>query len=236
MKRKSVKSAKDLKPIDEISSLWDPLTQEERIYLRENTTYCTFRKNELIYSVGEEPVHLIYLISGMVKIYKDGVGERSQIVRMAKPGDHFAYRAYLANEMYHNTAKALESSSAYLVPVGVLGQIIQSNSKMSWAFIRMLAKRLGVADTRLVTLSQKHLRGRLAEILVSLRDNYGTESDGITLHCRLTRQDMAFLSNMTTSNVIRTLAVFSSERIIEVHGRTVRILDEDKLRSVSKLG
>lgn len=229
-------TADDLKPIDEMSTLWDALTQEERIYLRENTTYSTFKKNQRIYCAGEEPTHLVCLISGMVKVFKDGLGGRSQIVRMARPGDHFAYRAYLANENYRTNATALEASTAYLVPVYVLGQIIQSNSRLAMAFIRMLAKRLGESDARVITLTQKHIRGRLAETIVNLRDNFGVEADGKTLHSRLSREDLASFSNMTTSNAIRTLSTFANEGLIAVEGRTIIIIDEENLRKVSRMG
>ena len=50
-----------------------------------NYTIQTYKKNETIYCEGETPSHLMCLISGKVKIFKDGVGGRSQIIRMIKP-------------------------------------------------------------------------------------------------------------------------------------------------------
>ena len=41
--------SKNISPIDEMSDIWKPLTYEERIYLRENTKYLEFKKNEYIY-------------------------------------------------------------------------------------------------------------------------------------------------------------------------------------------
>ena len=41
-------------------------------------------------------MHLMCLLSGKVKIYKDGVGGRSQIIRVIKNKEYFAYRAYFA--------------------------------------------------------------------------------------------------------------------------------------------
>ena len=78
--------------IDEMNPMWDALTQEERLYLRENTIYQEYKKNEHIYAEGETPRHLICLISGKVKIYKEGVGGRTQILRMVRPSENFGYR------------------------------------------------------------------------------------------------------------------------------------------------
>jgi hypothetical protein len=41
---------------------------------------------------------------------------------------------------------------------------------------------------------------------------------------------------MTTSNAIRTLTTFTKEKLIEVDGRVIRVLDEESLERISKLG
>ena len=229
-------SEKQLKPIDEISPMWQVLTQEERFYLRENTKLHHFRKNEVIYCEGETPKYMICLITGKVKIYKDGVGGRSQIIRFVKPIEIFSYRAFFAKEDYLTSASTLEPTTAYLVPLQVVEQIIQSNNKLALYFIQSLATDLGIDDARIVSLTQKHVRGRLAESLIMLRDNYGVEADSKTIKSRLSREDLANYSNMTTSNAIRTLSNFVSEGVIAVSGRNIKILDEEQLRKISKIG
>ena len=103
-------------------------------------------------------------------------------------------------------------------------------------FIRQLSIDLGVSDERTVNLTQKHIRGRLAESLLFLKDTYGVEEDGCTLSIYLSREDLASLSNMTTSNAIRTLSLFANERLITIDGRKIKIIEEDRLRKISKIG
>ena len=71
--------------LEKISDLCKPLTPEQREYLTENLTVYTFRKNEAIYSEGEFPTQLMCLLSGKVKIFKNGVSGRNQIIRVIKP-------------------------------------------------------------------------------------------------------------------------------------------------------
>lgn len=85
-------------------------------------------------------------------------------------------------------------------------------------FIKQLSVDLGIADERTVNLTQKHIRGRLAESLLFLKESYGLEEDGSTLSIYLSREDLANLSNMTTSNAIRTLSQFATERLITMTG------------------
>ena len=65
---------------------------------------------------------------------------------------------------------------------------------------------------------------------------YGVEEDGFTLSIYLSREDLANLSNMTTSNAIRTLSNFATEKLIAIDGRKIKIIEEDKLRKISKIG
>ena len=66
------------------------------------------QKNETIYCEGETPENLMCLLNGKVKIYKDGVGGRSQIIRVIKDKEYFAYRAYFAEENFVTAAAAFE--------------------------------------------------------------------------------------------------------------------------------
>jgi CRP-like cAMP-binding protein len=132
-------SLKGLRPIDEMSDIWSALTHEERMYLRENTKYQEFKKNELIYKEGEIPEFLYCVIAGKIKIFKDGVGSRQQILRFVKEGENFAYRAYFAGGKYVTSASALESVKAYAVPLNVIRQILESNNRLAMTFITNLS-------------------------------------------------------------------------------------------------
>jgi len=76
----------------------------------------------------------------------------------------------------------------------------------------------------------------LAESLLFLLDTYGFEEDGQTLKVYLPREDMANLSNMTTSNAIRTLSNFANEGVLELYGRQIKILDLAALKRISRMG
>jgi CRP-like cAMP-binding protein len=218
-----------------LKEVWRLLKEQEREVIRTHAVIQQYRKNQQIYVEGEEPVHLMCLLKGKVKIYKEGVGGRSQIIRMIRPIQYFAYRAYFARENYLTNAAAFESSVVCLIPMKVVREIMKHNYEICKFFIRQLSVDLGIADERTVNLTQKHTRGRLAESLIFLIDSYGLEDDN-SINIYLAREDLANLSNMTTSNAIRTLSMFVSEKVIALDGRKIKVLDEDKLRKISKLG
>jgi CRP-like cAMP-binding protein len=218
-----------------LNEVWRLLSEQERLLLRQNASIHHFKKNQQIYCEGDEPKELMCLLKGKVKIYKEGIGGRSQIIRMIRPIQYFAYRAYFARENYLTDAAAFEPSTVCLIPMKVVNEIMKHNYNVCKFFIRQLSLDLGIADERTVNLTQKHIRGRLAESLVFLIDSYGLEEDN-TINIYLAREDLANLSNMTTSNAIRTLSTFVTEKVIALDGRKIKVIDEEKLRKISKLG
>ena len=221
---------------ESIPDLWQPLTEEQRILLAQNFTIQKYKKNETIYCEGETPTHLMCLLTGKVKIYKDGVGGRSQIIRVIKRHEYFACRAYFAEEDYVTAAAAFEPCTICLIPMPTIISLIQENAELAMFFIRQLSIDLGISDERTVSLTQKHIRGRLAESLLFLKDTYGVEEDQCTLSIYLSREDLANLSNMTTSNAIRTLSNFAAEKLIIIDGRKIKLIEEDRLKKISKIG
>lgn len=226
----------DIKVPELIADMWTPLNKEQREFLSNHFTLQNYKKNEVIHCEGETPTHLMCLLSGKVKIYKDGVGGRSQIIRMIKPVEYFGYRAYFAKEDYVTAAAAFEPSIICLIPMTAIMTLVSQNNDLAMFFIKQLSIDLGIADERTVNLTQKHIRGRLAESLLFLKESYGLEEDASTLSIYLSREDLANLSNMTTSNAIRTLSQFATEKLITIDGRKIKIIDEDKLKKISKIG
>lgn len=219
-----------------LPDIWRVLNENEHELLRENARFVNYKKNEVIYFENDTPEDLMCLLKGKVKIYKEGIGGRCQIIRMIKPVQYFGYRAYFAQEPYVTSASAFESSQICFISMKIVEQFLRNNGNLALFFIQLLSVDLGITDERVVNLTQKHIRGRLAESLLFLKDNYGLDEDGVTIGIYLAREDLANLSNMTTSNAIRTLSIFENERIISLDGRKIKIIDEEKLQKISRIG
>lgn len=219
-----------------LSEVWRLLTEKERSVLRNNSVLQHFKRGTVIYSEGDEPRDMMCLLTGKVKIFKEGVGGRNQIMRMIKPIQYFGYRASFAGEDYLTSASAFEESTVCMIPMNVVNKLVMGNMNLAMFFIRQLSVDLGKADERTVNLTQKHIRARLAEALLFLKESYGLEEDGATLSIYLSREDLANLSNMTTANAIRTLSTFENEHIVATDGRKIKLIDEECLRRMSLQG
>lgn len=218
------------------NSIFRLLNHEELDLLKKNNICTSYNKGEIIYKEGDKPSGLICLCKGKVKVFKEGVGGRDQIIRMTKPVGFIGFRALFAEDNYIASAVAIEDSSICIVERHILEKLIRSNSELPLAIIKELASELGFSNQRTVSLTQKHIRGRLAESLLFLIDTFGYEDDGKTIKVYLSREDLANLSNMTTSNAIRTLSTFAHEGVIKIDGRRLTVVKMRELEKISELG
>ena len=225
-----------LKTAQSMDTLWSPLTDEQRQLLADHIDIRHYKKHDIIFHEGDKPDHLYCLLKGRVKIYKLGVGGRQQIVHMPPLKGFFGYSDGFVADRYTTEAAAVEAVTLCAIPLSVIKHLILHNNTVAVFFIQQLANLLGFTTENMVSLTQKHLRGRLADALLHLKEYCGTEDNGQTLATSLIREDLANLSNMTTSNAIRTLSAFADEGLISIEGRKISIMDEPLLRQVSQIG
>lgn len=217
-------------------SLFRELPDKDKEFLIQDHSCFSLKKGELIFNEGGRPAGLYCLAYGKVKVYKEGIGGREQIVRMVRPQGLIGFAAFFSGNIYSASAVAIEDSGICLFDRNPFMKLIRRNPDLSMKLMRMMAVELSFSNKRTVSLTQKHIRGRLAESLLVLRDTYGLENDGRTIRAYVSREDLACFSNMTTSNAIRTLSMFATESVISLEGKKISVVDSARLEKISQLG
>ncbi len=220
----------------DLNPVWNKLTIAEREFINKFVEIKRYRKNEIIHSEGDQTTHVVMVLQGTVRLSKEGVGQRLQIIRLLKPYDTFGYRSAIARECHSSCATTLEATVVYRVDRDAFLTVIQQNIHFCYGVLVAMSKDLAISESQTVNLTQKHIRGRLAETLLTLKQTYGVDGDGVTIAMYMAREDLANMSNMTTSNAIRTLSQFAAEGLIGLDGRKIKLLDENELTRISRLG
>lgn len=226
----------EMDKIWELSPVWDLLSPDQKMYIEEHSELKRFRKNEVIHQEDDEPDYVMVIASGTIRLTKEGVGQRVQIIRLLNRRDSFGYRSAVAGDRHSSCATAIESTMVYRVDRYAFLDVIKQNNAFCFGVLELMSNDLAISESRTVNLTQKHIRGRLAESLLTLKDTYGLDEDGVTIAMYMAREDLANMSNMTTSNAIRTLSQFASEGIVSLDGRKIKLLDEQELTRISRLG
>ena len=218
------------------SSIFKGLNKKDKETLVTQHRLTIIKKGQFLFKEGDKPRGLICLASGKAKVFKDGVGGRGQILKMVRQQGFIGYKSMFSDTPWAFSAIAIEDTAICVFDKNSLIRILKKNPDLSLKFIKLIAEELWISNNRTVSLTQKHIRGRLAESLLILRDTYGLEADGKTIRVSMSREDIANLSNMTTSNAIRTLSTMASEGIIEIAGRKISVIDGSQLEHISELG
>jgi CRP-like cAMP-binding protein len=129
------------------------------------------------------------------------------------------------------SATALEDSEVYMIPKEDFFSLIYKNAEVSRKFIEILSNNLIEKEDRLVKLAYNSVRKRVAEALVNLSDKYKKEGD-TKFSMNVSREDLANMVGTATETVIRTLSDFKEEKLIEIAGSTISVVNYDKLANL----
>ena len=217
-------------------SLLNELRYEELEVLNKNRYTVSYKAGETICKEGSKSLGLLCLNKGKVKIIRRGTNGTEQIVALRKSVDFIGFRTLVGENVYMASAVALEDVTICIIDKNDFFKVIGDNKQLAFRIIRLLANELNETDTRMINLTQKHVRARLADALLMVNEVYGTFPDKGALNVPLKRSDLAALSNMTTANAVRVLSSFAKENLIEVNQRDIRIKDLKALKDISVFG
>jgi len=216
-----------------INAIFKNLTKDETDKINFIKDFRTFKKGTILYKEGNRLTGFYCVNKGIIKIYKTGPDGKEQIIRFAKPGDIIAYRSVLSNEPACTTAKVLEDSAACFIPSDILPQLVKSNSAFALELVKLICQELGEANSYITDIAQKTVRERLAEVLLKLSTDFGLDEHNF-LKISLTREELANIVGTATESVIRLLSEFKSEKLIELSGRKIMILNRKGLERISQ--
>ncbi len=214
-------------------SIFENITLKEQQYVTSQKTCNIYKRGEVIFEEGQRPNGLYCINRGKVKVYKLGDEGREQIVRLDKPGNILGYRALISGEAYKAAASALENSVVCFIPASVIFEMLENNPEISFRMMQIFSSDLKNAENMLTDFTQKPVRERLAQTILSLYHSYGTTEDG-SLNIYLTRQEWANLMGTTTETAIRTISEFNKEGIITIDGKKIGLERKEALNALAE--
>jgi CRP-like cAMP-binding protein/FixJ family two-component response regulator len=199
--------------------------------LSEGRNINHYRKKQIIYTEGNHPGRMFYVVNGKVKTFKSNEDGKELTVGLYSEGEYFGYIALLENGVYRESAEAMEDSEIALIPREDFETLINNNSEVSRKFIKMLAHNVVEREEQLLNLAYNSLRKRVADALITLQRKYkrGNE-EHFSIH--ISREDLANIAGTATESLIRTLSDFRGEKLIDIKDGNIILLNEKKLQSM----
>lgn len=213
-------------------SIFKYLTPEEHAIVEREKVCNTYKRGSVVYHEGSRTNGFYCINSGIIKIFKTGIDGREQIIAFAKKGGIIGYRSILSNELACSSAKVIEDATLCFVPGETLINLVKTNGDFSMAIMQQTCKELGEANAFITDIAQKTVRERLAEILLKLMEIFELNEDGV-LQISLTREELANIVGTATESVIRLLSEFKHDKLIDLNGRKIKLLDIKQLEKIS---
>jgi DNA-binding response OmpR family regulator len=190
-----------------------------------------YNKKHILYSEGQRPKAVYYVKSGKVKTYKTNEDGKELIINIFSAGDFFGYTYILEEVNYRENAQVLEDAELMLIPKDDFIALIFSDAQVAKQFIKMITHNVLEKEESLLNLAYNSLRKKVAYQLMQLFEKFQKENTGAK-EINLSRETLAQTAGIATESLIRTLSDFKNEKLIDIRGGTVIILDENKLRSL----
>lgn len=213
--------------------LFGNLNTEELDYINQSKREIEFKKGEVICEEGTEITSFLYLKHGLVKLYKQNPFHKDQIISIAKPRDFISLLSIFSQSTYKYSISALEDTVVCSVDIHALKEVISKNGIFAVEILTKMSKMYDdIIETRF-EINRKHLRGRIAYILIYF-SNHIYQADEFEIP--ISRREIAELIEMTTENVIRILSEFRKDNIIKIDGKRIYLVEPERLESICKLG
>ena len=197
--------------------------------LKDDRNINVYKKKQVIYTQGNHPNRLYYVLKGKVKTYKRNEDGKELVTDLYSPGDFLGYIALMEETVYKDTAEALEESELAIIPKEEFEDILNNNKEVSRNFIKLLAKNISNKENQLLGLAYNSLRKKVAEALILLQRKYQlTVEDNFIID--ISRESLATIAGTATESLIRTLSDFRNEKMIEIKDGSIVIINQKKIQ------
>jgi CRP/FNR family cyclic AMP-dependent transcriptional regulator len=199
----------------------------ERIQLRE------VRRREVVYLPGDPGNSMFIVNGGRIKISKVTRDGKALTLNYCGPSEVFGETCLIEGGPREEMAEAMENSMITELERQDVERLLQAHAHFGFQLTRILAGRRRELENKLETLVFRDVTSKLAELLLSLAEEYGVEdSRGTMVALKITHQELANLIGSTRETVSLTLSQFKRKKLICTDGRKVIISDAESLRAL----
>ena len=203
---------------------------EWRELLKERNTVLTLHKGEDIFRDRQVATHMFMIHRGRVKVVARQAGGTERIIRVAGDGEVIGHRAIGDKPVYTATVTALSETRVNSIPMPLFLSTLRANNLFCYHFLLYFTEEMRQLDQDMRDLMELDVPQRVAKTLLRNQETFGfDEKDKRKFAFTMTRKDIASMAGTTYESVIRTLADFQQQGIIQLVGKEIRLLKKREL-------
>jgi len=177
-----------------------------------------FREKNMIFLHDTPITHVYFSASGKVKVYRNDMSGKEQIISVKQPGDMFPHVGFFRKGNYPANAQAIEDTELYSIAISEFEEVLIANPHLSIKMFRVLGDQIVQQQQRLEEMALRSTNERILLLLLRLSETHGgTEKDGwVKLNTRFTNSDLANMIGTTRESVNRMISQLRKEQAIKL--------------------
>ena len=187
-----------------------------------------FKKGETVFREGEPVTGIYFVYSGTAKVHKKWGEDKELIIKFAASGAILGHRGLGSKMIYAVSATAIEPLIVCFVDIKFFEASLKTNNSLSYELMVLFAGELDISERKMRDLAHMPVKGRVAQALLSLDEQFGSNSDGC-IGLELSRHDLAAFAASTYETVFRVIIDLTRDSIVTVTGKQIRIIDRQRL-------
>ncbi len=192
--------------------------------LKESLSKITFvtekDKRDILFFEGEKGDTIYYLISGLIKLSRTNPEGKETVVHFVHAGELFAEILFYMENRYPVTATVLNHAVLLGISAGKMSQLLEESPRFTMRIIGLLARRLQYFVTMVEQLVNSDVRQRFIAYLLHIAE----ERKSMRFLLPVPKGELAALLGTTPETFSRLLRQLASEKIIEIQGKEITLL------------
>jgi CRP/FNR family transcriptional regulator, dissimilatory nitrate respiration regulator len=214
----------ELKKIISEFPIFSSLDEPNLNRLAENAVLSDIPKKAIYFSEAKFLDGMHILLSGKVKLFKLAEDGKEQTIFVFGPGEPFCLCSTFSDGKMPANLSALEDSKVLFISPSKFQTLIQEDPTILLNIMSVMAKRLKDAMVMIDSLSLKQVPSRLAAYFLSKNEEGWLKLD-------ISYRELSKIIGVTPEALSRTLKKMSKEKLIEVDGTNVRVINTEQLKA-----
>lgn len=200
--------------------------------LAERVVHRRYRKGSVVFVQGEQGERCFAIVSGAVKISAYNADGREAVLAMLGPGDVFGELSPFDEAARSADATAAEDTELLSLDGEGLREAIRRNPQIGLALLRVLSKRLRLANESFQDVAFFDVGGRLARRLADMAATHGVSHEGgVLIDMPISQERLAQMIGATRESVNKALAALTRRGLVKRTGKRYVVSDIEELRS-----
>ena len=202
--------------------IFSDLKGKELSKLQESVRTIHYDRGETIFPEGAPAFGFYLIFGGMVKLVKRSMRAKSQILKIAGPGEILGVTTLFDKGSHNAYAKTIDSVIVGFIERGDFFYFLERHPQTIFRLYEKLSEELKAFQNKLAERSYASSKERLARLILHL----GTAA------VELSRTELAEMAGVSSKTAIRTLSELESRGIIAIESRRIKILREAYLQKI----